>query len=120
MTDDSAVASVAVPAARLLAAEFRLPRLPLDVEAALGARGAVREQQQLADPVALASLIVSVAGLAWQIYGDLKKEGGKATRDTLIRLIQVRRREGSGANRAEERIIEVVVDETIKAAGDDG
>jgi hypothetical protein len=113
------VASVAVAAARQLAAEFRLPRLPLDVEAAIRSGGALERPGQFVDPVALGSLVVSVAGLAWQVYRDKKKEGSKLTRDTLTRIVRVQRRESSDLSGAEEKIIEIVAAEVIKMVGDD-
>jgi hypothetical protein len=69
LTDDPVAASVAVAvaAARRLAAQFGLPQLPLDVKAAIHSRGTMEQPRQFVDPVALASLIVSIAGLAWQV-----------------------------------------------------
>jgi hypothetical protein len=119
LTDDPVAASVAVAAARQLAAQFGLPRLPLDVEAAIRSRGAMEQPEQFIDPVVLGSLIVSIASLAWQVYSDKKKEGSKPTRDTLTRIVRVRRRESGDLTGAEEKIIEVVAAEIIKAVGDD-
>lgn len=117
MTDDPA--AVATAAARQLAAQFGQPRLLLDVQAAIRSRGAFEQPRQFADPVALASLIVSIAGVAWQIYSDKKKEGEKPTREMLIRAVRVRQRESSELTGAEEKIIEVVVAEIVQVADDD-
>jgi hypothetical protein len=92
LTDDPVTASVAVKAARQLAAQFALPRLPLDVEAALHSREGTAEPGRFVDPVGLAGLVVSIAGLAWQIYSDKKKEGGKPTRDMLVTTVRIRYR----------------------------
>jgi hypothetical protein len=119
LTDDSVVASVTVAAARRLAAELRLPSLPLEVEAAFRSGGTREPPRQFADPVALASLVVSVAALAWQVYCDKKKEGGKPTGDTLITIVRVQQWEHSDLTRAEEKIVEVVAAEIIKAADDE-
>lgn len=120
MTDDSVVAaSIAVTAARQLAAEFRLPLLPLDVEAVIRSGGTAEQPGKFVDPVALGSLIVSIASLAWQVYCNKKKEGSKPTRDTLTRIVRVQRRESGDLTRAEEKIIEVVAVEVLKLAGDD-
>lgn len=119
LTDDSVVSSVAVTAARQLAAELRLPRLPLDVEAAIRSGGTGEHPRQFVDPVALGSLIVSIATLAWQVYGDKKKEGSTPTRDTLTGIVRVQRYQGSDLTRAEEKIIEVVAAEVINAAGNE-
>jgi len=119
LTDDSVVASVAVAAARRLAAELRLPSLPLEVEAVFRSSGTREQPRQFVDPVALASVVVSVATLAWQVYCDKKKEGGRPTRDTLITTVRVQQWERSDLTRAEEKIIEVVAAEIFKAEGDD-
>ena len=64
---------VARAAAQRLEAEAR-PGLIAEVEAALAARETpVTPPPQYVDPVALASLIVGIASLAWTIYADLKK-----------------------------------------------
>jgi hypothetical protein len=64
MTDP--VAHIARAAAAHLAAEHG-PALPVDVEAALHARGSTPGPERYLDPVALGALIVS---LAWTIYTD--------------------------------------------------
>lgn len=119
MTDGYVVASVAVAAAEQLAAEFNLPRLPLDVEAAIRGGGAVEQPRQFVDPVALGSLVVSIAGLAWQVYCDKKQEGSKPTRETLTRFVRVQWRESSDLSGVEEKIIEVTAAEVIKVVGND-
>ncbi len=119
MTDDLVVAKAAVASARELAGPLGRPLLQLDVEAALHSRGATEQPGQFTDPVALGSLIVSIASLAWQVYCDRKREGGKPTRDTLTRTVRIRRRESSDLSGAEIKIIEVVAEEIIKAAGDE-
>jgi hypothetical protein len=47
--------------------------LAAEVEAALAARDPALPPPQYLDPVSLASLIVSIAGLAWTVYTDLRK-----------------------------------------------
>jgi len=49
------------------------PNLPAEVEAALAGRHPRQRPDQYLDPVSLASLIVSIATLAWTIYSDLRK-----------------------------------------------
>jgi hypothetical protein len=115
---DAVVASAAVAAARQLAAQFGLPRLPLDVEAAISSSTTKGPPGQFVDPVALGSLIVSIAGLAWQVYCN-KNDGSRPTRETLTRTVQVQWRNSSELTGAEHKIIEVVAAEIIKAAGND-
>jgi hypothetical protein len=59
------VEAVARAAAERLTPDYG-PRLKTDVEAALYARGSERGPDQYIDPVALGSLIVSIATLAWR------------------------------------------------------
>jgi hypothetical protein len=56
-------------AAAILAPDLG-PNLPAEVEAALAARDAQQRPDRYLDPVSLASLIVSIATLAWTIYND--------------------------------------------------
>jgi hypothetical protein len=50
-----------------------MPGVAAEVEAALAARQTPAVPPQYADPVALASLIVAIATLAWTVYTDLRK-----------------------------------------------
>jgi hypothetical protein len=119
LTDDQVIAMAAVAAARELAGPFGRPLLQLDVETALRSRETAEQPGQFVDPVALGSLFVSIASLAWQVYCDKKKGGDKPTQDTLTRIVRIRRRETSDLSGAEEKIIEIVAGEIIKAAGDE-
>jgi hypothetical protein len=67
MTDPAAIA--ARTAAIILAPDLG-PSLPAHVEAALAVRDTEQRPDRYLDPVSLASLIVSVATLAWTIYND--------------------------------------------------
>ena len=67
MTDPAADA--ARSAAVILAPDLG-PNLPAEVEAALAARDTQQRPGRYLDPVSLASLIVSIATLAWTIYND--------------------------------------------------
>ena len=70
MTDPAANAARATAA--ILASELG-PNLPAEVEAALAARDTRDRPDRYLDPVSLASLIVSIASLAWTIYNDRRK-----------------------------------------------
>jgi len=100
------------------------PRLPPLVEAVLAGGDVTGPQQRFLEPgtaIALASLVVSVAGLAWQIYWDLRQAGQAAppAREVLARQVRVRVEVPPGLTPADrDRVVEVVVDETIAAADD--
>jgi uncharacterized membrane protein YebE (DUF533 family) len=117
---DLAVADAARAAARRLGPQLGCAGLEVEVEAALHRHGAAGRQDSYVDVVALGSLIVSIAALAYQVYNDHRKQQGRRPRrSTLVRIIRVRRQEPGGLMAAEETIIEVVAAEIIKAAGDD-
>jgi hypothetical protein len=67
-----AVAAASRAAARKLVSQYGA-RVRSDVEAALYRSGESGPPAQFLDPLALGSLIMSIAGLAWQIYTDRKE-----------------------------------------------
>jgi hypothetical protein len=87
------------------------PTLPVDVEAALHARDSTKDRYL--DPVALGALIVSVASLAWTIYTDLKQKTPNPSPDVLARAIRVQIREAAPDSPDRDRIIDIVVSETL-------
>ena len=110
------VTLVARAAAQQLEAEAR-PGLAAEVEAALAARDSPSPPPQYVDPVALASLIVSIAGLAWTIYADLKKGTAKPAHEVVARTVRVTVQD-MGQAAVPDHIIDVVVTEAIRAAAD--
>jgi hypothetical protein len=114
------VATTARAAARHLSRRYG-PRLELDTDAALQAHQPRAEPaRRYADPVAVASLLVSVASLAWQIYSDRNSQTNKPTAQWLARTLRVEhRKQQRDISEAEEEIIEVIAVEIIKAGGDD-
>lgn len=70
---------------------------------------------QYLDPVAMASLIVAIASLAWTVYTDLKKRTAKPSAEVVARTVRVTRREQGQAD-GQDHIIEVVVTEALRAA----
>lgn len=114
MTDQIAVAARA--AASRLATEFGL-ELPADVELILDSRRHTRRPDHYFDPVSVASLIVSVATLAWTIYIDLRKDTpDPCTHDVIQKVrVELQGRNEPGTVKRDE-VIEVVVTETVKAA----
>ena len=91
MTDP--VADAARSAAAILAPDHG-PALPAQVEAALAARDAYQRPDRYLDPVSLASLIVSIASLAWQIYTSQRdRTPGPPPADAVARQVRITLRE---------------------------
>jgi len=80
------------------------------VEAALHGRSPDR----YLDPVAVGGLIVSIATLAWTVYKDLENKSSEPSPDVIARTIRVRLREQGDIGPELERVIDVVVGETLK------
>jgi hypothetical protein len=111
------IAAVARAAAERLTSEYG-PQLAVDVEVALHARGPERDADQYADPVALASLIVSIATLAWTIYTDLRNKTPAPAPEVIARALRVEvGRYGDGTSDS-DKITDVVVSEIIYGVGD--
>jgi hypothetical protein len=109
-------------AARAAASEFSAqqgPGLAADLEAALHARDSERAPTRFGDPVALAGLIVSIASLAWQIYSDRVKKAEKPTHEVLAREVRIAQRTRTEVTGTEEKIIEIVATEIIRASDSD-
>ena len=66
------------------------PHLPAEVEAALAARDTRHRPGQYLDPVSLASLIVSIASLAWTIYNDRRTRNPEPPPpDSIARQVRI-------------------------------
>jgi tetratricopeptide (TPR) repeat protein len=116
MTDP--VEHTARAAAHRLATEHE-PGLAADVEAALHARGSNQHPERYLDPISLGSLIVSVATLAWTVYTDLKKKTSTPSPAVIARTIRVQlSNDGKCDPAQQDRIIDIIVDETVQAAID--
>jgi hypothetical protein len=103
-------------AAHRLAAEHG-PGLPADVEAALHARGSTRRPEQYLDPISLGALVVSIASLAWTVYTDLRNKTPHPSADVVARTIRVQLPSAGELEPAQrDRIIDIVVSETVQAA----
>ncbi len=126
MTDH--VADAARSAAAILAPDLGL-NLPVEVEAALAARGGAQRPDRYLDPVSLGSLIVSVATLAWTVYNDLRGRGQEQRpepdraiqepeADFIARQVRVTLREQDvNLPPGTDRITEVVATEIIRRPG---
>ncbi len=113
MTDDPA-AQAARSAAGILAPDLG-PALPAQVEAALAARESAQRPDRYFDPVSLASLIVSVASLAWTVYNDQRSRTSDPKPDAVAREVRIKLREQDIALPAgTERITEIVATEITR------
>jgi hypothetical protein len=79
------IATVARAAAQQLEAEAG-SGLVTEVEAVLATRGSPSAPPQYIDPVALASLIIAIASLAWTVYTDLRKRTAKTSAEVVARM----------------------------------
>jgi hypothetical protein len=114
MTDPAADAARA--AAVILAPDLG-PSLPAEVEAALVARDTQQRPDRYFDPVSLASLIVSIASLAWTIYNDQRKHTPDPPPASVARQVRITLRGQDTALPPDtERITEVVATEITRQA----
>lgn len=110
------VANAARSAAVMLVPDLG-QHLPVEVEAALAARGGDHRPDRYLDVVSLGSLIVSAATLAWTVYNDLRNRahGQEPQADSVARQVRITLREQDTAlPPATERITEVVATEIIR------
>ncbi|GAA2975343.1 hypothetical protein [Actinokineospora diospyrosa] len=107
-TPHPAIEKAALAAADRLAAEHG-PRLRTDVLAALHAPD--HSPGHYLDPIALASLIVSAATLAWTIYQDLRTTNPKPEADTIARRTRLELPADNLNPQQRGSIIEIVVKE---------
>ena len=118
---NDAVADIARAAAGHVAGEPE-PALVQDVEIALRARDdAARPESYVLDPISLGSLIVAIATLAWTVHNDLRNRSSRPAAEVVARTVRVRLDDDGAVDGPErDRIIEIVVDETIRRASRDG
>jgi hypothetical protein len=125
MTDP--VADVARSAAVILAADLS-PNLPADVEAALAVRDNSGHRPDRYDPAAIAglgtgaaSLVVSIAQLAWSVYSDRRNQSDEPSPDSITRRVRMTLRDQDTALLpGTERITEVVVTVIVSQASTRG
>jgi hypothetical protein len=114
MTDPVEVAARAA-AARLV--DDTTPTLPADVERALALRDNRQNPDQYFDPISLGALIVSIAGLAWTIYKDLRRKTPSPSPEVVARTVRVQLDHPNELDsQRRDQIIDITVQETIKAA----
>jgi hypothetical protein len=112
------IADIARAAGSRLTAEYGSGLLA-EVEEALRSKE-TRPLEHYLDPVSLGSLIVSTATLAWTIYSDLRRKWPEATPDTLDRALRAEVTSGGTTPGLDNKMLEVVVTEVIRSAGDGG
>ena len=118
MTDPAADA--ARSAAAILAPDLGLS-LPSQVEAVLAARNTQQRPDRYLDPVSLASLIVSIATLAWTFYNDQRTRHDDHDQepqpDVIARQIRIRLRDADiQLPTGTEHITEVIATEITRHA----
>jgi hypothetical protein len=96
-------------------------RLTTDVEVALANRDTPPSRDQFFEPIALGSLIVSIAALTWTIYKDRKNQGANPPTEVIVRAVRI---ELDNAGRLDpeqhDPVIQATVEETLNAAKRDG
>lgn len=118
MTDPAAQA--ARSAAAILASDLGAS-LPAQVETALAARGNQQRPDQYLDSVSLASLIVSIATLAWTIYSDQRTRRDQhdpgPPADVIARQVRITLRDQDiQLPPGTERITEIIATEITRHA----
>jgi hypothetical protein len=114
MTDPAADAARA--AAAILAPDLG-SNLPAEVEAALTARDTPQRPDRYLDIVALATLIVDAATLAWTIYHDQRKHTHDPPPDSIARQVRIILRDQDTPLPPDtEHITEVVATEITRQA----
>jgi hypothetical protein len=97
---------------RKLALELGI-ELPLSIERELSADSELAPAHQYSGITELASLVVSIAALAWTVYRDLRAETPKPPRHLVEKRLRLRLgdRTPDRLSAERERIIEVVIEE---------
>lgn len=113
MTDPIAIAARA--AARRLETGGQ-EGLRAEVEAALAARQLRSAPSRYSDLVSLASLVIAIANLAWNVYSDQRERTSQPTVEDVAR--EVRNSRGEIGPEAPHELVEVVVVEVIRVAED--
>jgi len=110
------IAAVSRATAKRVAADHG-PGVVADVEALLQAPENAQRPSQYLDPISLGGLIVAIATLAWNIYTDRQKKASDCSQDDLARHVRIELREQGGIyQKVEDRVVEIVVYELIRAS----
>jgi hypothetical protein len=113
------IADIARAAAHRLAAEYG-PTISAEVNLALHAPESIQRTERYLDPTSLGALIVSIANLAWTVYVDLQKKTPKPSPAVVARTIRIKLENSHEFNSTQQaNVIDIVVDQTVRAAKDD-
>jgi hypothetical protein len=105
------VAEIAWASTAVLTSEFG-PSTEIEVAAALNARRR-RDNTRYYDPVAIGSLIVSIAAFAWQVYTDHRNRESNSPREASEQVLRTEIRREFEITPAIVRITEVVIEQTL-------
>ncbi|MCK9870252.1 hypothetical protein MRI28_11485 [Nocardiopsis dassonvillei] len=95
------------------------PQLTIDVEAALHSQENEQEPDRFLDPVAVASLIVAAATLAWTVYNDLKgRSSSTPSPQVVTRTVTTQLRRARTLTREEVEVVTTTVEETLSPRAD--
>jgi hypothetical protein len=93
------------------------PRPAPDVEAALHSRDTQTRRDQYFDPIAIGSLIVSIASLTWTIYKDRRSQGANPPTEVVIRAVRIELDNAGRLDPAQhDPVIQTTVEQTLDAA----
>lgn len=105
-------------AARRLAAQYG-SQLPAEVETALRKRYVPASHDQYLDPVALGSLIVAIATLAWTVYSGRRTKTAAPSSDAITREVRAQLSQTRNLNAdSHAEIITITIHETLKFVTD--
>jgi hypothetical protein len=102
-----AVREIALAAATRIAGSAAEATLPADVEAELAHEEGT--PRAYADPVSIASLIVAIVSLAWNIYSQLRRSPQELAGEVRAQWAQ-----DHGMDEQASTVIDVVAEETVK------
>jgi hypothetical protein len=111
------VAEIAWASAAVLTSEFG-PSTEIEVAAALYARSR-RDNTRHYDPVAIGSLIVSIAAFAWQVHTDHRNRKPNPTREASEQVLRTEIRREFEITPEIVRITEVVIEQILNIPNPD-
>ncbi len=110
-------AAAAARSAAVILAPDHGPDLPAEVEAALATTGTQQRPDRYLDPFSLATLIVSIATLAWTIYNDQRNHTPDPPPDSIARQIRITLRDqDTPLPPGTDRITEIIATEITRHA----
>jgi hypothetical protein len=107
---------IARAAAARIAAIDNIPRLENDVLRQLDDAASTAPDQYEAVSIAIATVVISAATLAWTVYRDLRNDRMSLNSDAIARRVRVQIADQHPDIPAHDRnrIIDIVIDETVR------